>query len=291
METLTTGQMAHLCCVSEKALHLYQKKGILNPAFINEKTGYRHYTLDQCSTLDMILQLQTVGLSLDEIKRLLDAKNVAFIEQEALRHLERIEQQRYELEIAKQTAEDLLSSCSIFLNKPICDQIQLEKFPDRYILEFDISQISASNHPVAYQWELSRRVLKQIIKEKDYPISLYRNMGAIIPKENLLNRTLLFDRVFVFVDESFGKPFEEATILPGGQYLTLYSEHCVDEESKNYTIESELILRMLDYADQKGFEPNGDYFDEAIAETPAFFYTGRDAFFRLCLPVSLKKFN
>ena len=48
---LSIGQMARLNAVSEKALRLYQAKGILEPAYTDEASGYRYYTLGQCATL------------------------------------------------------------------------------------------------------------------------------------------------------------------------------------------------------------------------------------------------
>lgn len=60
----TSGQMAELNGVSRKTLRLYQEKGVLVPAYVDENTGYRYYTLEQIAQLDLIQKLQAIGLTL-----------------------------------------------------------------------------------------------------------------------------------------------------------------------------------------------------------------------------------
>ncbi len=49
---LTIGQMAELNHVSSQTLRLYDKKGLLSPAYQGESNGYRYYHVDQCERLD-----------------------------------------------------------------------------------------------------------------------------------------------------------------------------------------------------------------------------------------------
>ncbi len=69
-DLLSIGRMAALNCVSEKTLHLYQRRGIVEPRYVDPQTGYRYYGLDQCSTLDAVSQLKTLGFSLVDIEGL-----------------------------------------------------------------------------------------------------------------------------------------------------------------------------------------------------------------------------
>ena len=94
---LSIGQMARLNAVSEKALRLYQTKGILDPAYTDETSGYRYYTLGQCATLDMICQLRCVGFSLDEIAETLKDSDVATLRNRVRDHVRQIETQMHEL--------------------------------------------------------------------------------------------------------------------------------------------------------------------------------------------------
>ena len=58
------GEIAAFFNVSVKAIRIYEKKGILVPAKIDNDTGYRYYTADQVQTLNALLELKTLVFSL-----------------------------------------------------------------------------------------------------------------------------------------------------------------------------------------------------------------------------------
>lgn len=62
------GEFANIFNVSIKTLRLYDEKGILNPTYIDEYTGYRYYDEESIKTMGKILILKDLGLSLKEIK-------------------------------------------------------------------------------------------------------------------------------------------------------------------------------------------------------------------------------
>lgn len=66
------GEIAAFFNVSVKAIRVYEKKGILKPAKIDEQTGYRYYTVEQVQKLNALIELKAVGFSLAEIKIILD---------------------------------------------------------------------------------------------------------------------------------------------------------------------------------------------------------------------------
>src|SRR3954470_16683682 len=67
------GDFAKLSRVPVKALRYYDEIGLLKPAQTDGWTGYRYYTPDQLARLNSILALKDLGLSLEQIGRLLDA--------------------------------------------------------------------------------------------------------------------------------------------------------------------------------------------------------------------------
>ena len=71
---LKIGDFSRLSFVSIKTLRYYDEFGLLAPVRVDESTGYRYYTADQAPRLNRILALKDLGLSLEEIKRLLDEK-------------------------------------------------------------------------------------------------------------------------------------------------------------------------------------------------------------------------
>lgn len=70
----TSGQFAIVGNVGRKALRLYREEGILVPAFTNDENGYHYYEESQLSVLDTIKRLRGIGLSLYEIKKIIDGE-------------------------------------------------------------------------------------------------------------------------------------------------------------------------------------------------------------------------
>ena len=67
------GDFSKLSQVSIKTLRYYDEIGLLRPSEIDRFTGYRYYTASQLSRLNRILLLKDLGLSLDQIGRLLES--------------------------------------------------------------------------------------------------------------------------------------------------------------------------------------------------------------------------
>jgi len=65
---LKIGEVADFFQISVKAVRIYEKKGIIVPAYVDPESGYRYYTPDQLHQLSALLELKALGFSLDEIK-------------------------------------------------------------------------------------------------------------------------------------------------------------------------------------------------------------------------------
>src|SRR5689334_20198527 len=66
------GLFAKLCQVSVSALRYYDEIGLLSPSAVDPYTGYRYYQAEQAPRLNRINSLKELGLSLEDITRLLD---------------------------------------------------------------------------------------------------------------------------------------------------------------------------------------------------------------------------
>jgi len=65
---LTIGQMAKLNNISTQTLRYYDQIGLLKPRFYDEDNKYRYYSIKQCAVLDAIIHMQSLKLSLSQIK-------------------------------------------------------------------------------------------------------------------------------------------------------------------------------------------------------------------------------
>ena len=70
----TSGQFAMMGNVGRKALRIYREEGLLIPVMTNEENGYHYYDESQLSTLETIKRLRSIGLSLFEIKQILNGE-------------------------------------------------------------------------------------------------------------------------------------------------------------------------------------------------------------------------
>lgn len=66
------GEFSKISRVPAKTLRYYDEIGLLTPAQIDQFTGYRYYSVTQLPRLNRILALKDLGLSLAQIRSLLD---------------------------------------------------------------------------------------------------------------------------------------------------------------------------------------------------------------------------
>lgn len=68
------GEFAQIAQVSGRLLRYYDQLGLLSPVRIDPQTGYRWYSARQLPRLNRILALKELGLTLEQIKPLLDGE-------------------------------------------------------------------------------------------------------------------------------------------------------------------------------------------------------------------------
>lgn len=66
------GDFSRLGRITVRALRYYDEIGLLKPVKLDRFTGYRYYSIDQLPRLHRIVLLKSLGLSLDDIRELLD---------------------------------------------------------------------------------------------------------------------------------------------------------------------------------------------------------------------------
>jgi DNA-binding transcriptional MerR regulator len=71
IQMLRIGEFSRLSQVTIKALRYYDDLGLLKPVSIDKFTGYRYYSVEQLPRLHRIMALKELGLSLEQITRLL----------------------------------------------------------------------------------------------------------------------------------------------------------------------------------------------------------------------------
>jgi DNA-binding transcriptional MerR regulator len=67
---LTIGEFSRITHLSIKTLRRYHEAGVLEPAHVDQQTGYRYYTLDQVPTAQVIHRFRDLGMPVREVGEL-----------------------------------------------------------------------------------------------------------------------------------------------------------------------------------------------------------------------------
>src|SRR6185503_7961385 len=84
------GDFSRIARVSCRLLRYYDEIGLLKPGSTQRDSGYRYYSASQLPRLNRILVLKELGLSLEEIARVLDS-NLSEAQAQLLEHEDAIE--------------------------------------------------------------------------------------------------------------------------------------------------------------------------------------------------------
>ncbi len=98
-DKMTSGEIAKKAGISQKAVRLYDEKGLLKPSDYSEG-NYRLYDNEALLVLEKIIALKQVGFSLEEIRDSLTGKDNTDILKTLEDQIEMMETKRYELERA-----------------------------------------------------------------------------------------------------------------------------------------------------------------------------------------------
>ena len=134
------GEFARLGGVSARTLRHYDEIGLLRPATVDPDTGYRGYSAAQLGQLTRIMALKELGLSLPQVRRLIDG--ITLDDLHGMLMLRRVH------------GEDV----TVFLGLPVAQPPQELPAPAHYLVLPEIeaavavrSGPSASIYPMVYQ--------------------------------------------------------------------------------------------------------------------------------------------
>ena len=132
-ELLPIGKMARMNRVTISTLRLYDEKGLLRPRYVDPETGYRYYSIDQNSRLDMIVYMKELGMSLSEIAHALQTEDLARMEELLAQKNEQLHQQMRQLKARHDAVERAIQSIERYRKSPSTGTLSLEYIDRRYI--------------------------------------------------------------------------------------------------------------------------------------------------------------
>ncbi|HEX3050208.1 MAG TPA: MerR family transcriptional regulator [Aggregatilineaceae bacterium] len=188
----TVGEFSRLAQVSKRLLRYYDEIGLLKPSRIDPMTGYRYYSASQMPQLNRILALKELGLSLDQIQRLL-RDNVSTDEIQGMLLLKKAEIERQlqdELHRIRQIESRLQSIRNAEADTPV--NVVLKRLPVQPVL---------SVRTIVESFEVGLRYFQQI----RFALPSYGLCFCICHNDELAERDM---------DLEFGCLLEAKTHLP-----------------------------------------------------------------------------
>lgn len=242
-EIYTISEFAKMTGVSTDTLRYYDKINLFKPTFSDPQTGYRYYTLKEFEEIGVIQTLQTLGVSLKEIKHHLENKTFFSSYMLLSKQYADIDRKIAELIQLKSYLSDKLSTLEDVMNSNSNDEITIKEIDER----------------VGYGTRVNCKDYGEIKTESARIIEKYRkslfvsNSYAIfIPKEDIIKRKfnshyycVIFD-----IEKEDTKNFERLT-FPKSKYATVrYSGTTFDR--------AESMEKLVDYIEQNHYKPIGD---------------------------------
>lgn len=137
-DKLTTKQFANMCKVEKRTLHYYDEIDLLKPIEI-KKNGYRIYSSSQFDTMSMIKALQSVGMSLGDIKNLMNENDLSHCKAVLNNQIRLIKEKQEELKMAEQILRQTTEQLEHY-SETGRNQFFIEKISDIYLITQEIQR-------------------------------------------------------------------------------------------------------------------------------------------------------
>ena len=241
-DSFSVSDFARIARTTRDTLIYYDKIGLLSPAARGEN-NYRSYSLLQLGIINLIRTLQTLGMPLNEIKRLRNKRTPELIDAVLKNQIKLIDEELGDLARAR----DLLTQLKTTIHSHLdIDEtaITVQYLPDEAILLGKQNDYSGDRN------------------DYDALFSFYASCGELYPDLDLnypvwgyFSGERIRDRDWVWPDRYYFYTPHGNDKRPAALYATGYTRGWYGQSNDLYT-------RMLDYIDANGYEICGPVFEE-----------------------------
>lgn len=244
----TIGQFAALHEINKKTLMWYDEIGLLKPACIKEN-GYRYYSYQQSATLETILMLRELNVSLEKIKEFMNNRTIDSLDcllkekivelSQTISHLKSMQKILYN----HQQDMEMLRSLDI-------STISLVQKQSRYLVTV----------PVTANSSFDKEVEQVIAETKKYQLRRLHDAsyGSMIPIANLYQGK--FDEyTALYIEMPYPISKKGLHLQPAGTYLRAFYQGSWDKIPDKYK-------EILAYAEGQGLSLCGYAYETGINE-------------------------
>ena len=282
-DQISIGEMAELFNISTRTLRLYHDMGLLIPQHVNNENGYRYYSRNQFQRLEKILQMKAIGLSLKQIKSMMEKRTLSLYEAVLNERIDELNQRIAEDTEARDLLIKQLNSCAQLRNPPVLDRAFIEFIPKRYAFEMNIEPYSFRQH---YQetspWTQAMESARELFKQNDLPLTLLQQSCCTVTQQNLEKRQYICDRALFLADGPMKTGIPQ-TIVQSGTYACLYRNY-IALDGMSEAIGLDLLLQFIE---DNHYQIKGYYLGEVVAKTSIFDYQDNTILVKLQIPVNI----
>lgn len=241
------GEVAKIHNITVETLRHYDRVGLLKPSYINSSTRYRYYSAKDFIVLDLIKQCKAMGLSLDEIKSIIEN----YTSPESVLHTIRkqkviINEKIKELNRIKDNITFLEERIKVSLDEGL-NKIFIKFYDERRFIKYD----NTNRFTEEFEVNLSK-ILAQVERKYTY---FNKELGFVISYKDLKedNKVTYKNTMIDFTKIMDIKEYDKI-ILPRGKYLTLNFDDDYNDTRKYYDI-------IMNYIEENNIEVLGDFYE------------------------------
>ncbi|WP_099189665.1 MerR family transcriptional regulator [Tepidibacter mesophilus] len=244
-DKLSIGEFARLRNITTETLRHYDRIGLLKPIKVDTKTGYRYYSILQYEELGTIKELRQLGMSIDEIKKYFNNRNLE-------QSVNILKDKYYELKNRIKELQQLEESIKEKLNhlediSQVLDfeNIDIKQIKEREIITFD--KYIKNEIDLSYACLELENSLKEIA-----PILASNRIGAIIKEKDIkTNKYTESVALFLFIKEKENIDENYIKKIPEGNYACMYYKGSIWDIEVN-------LKKMIEYIEKDGYKVCGD---------------------------------
>jgi len=244
-DKLSIGEFAKLRNITTETLRHYDRIGLLKPIKVDPKTGYRYYSILQYEKLGTIKELRQLGMSIDEIKKYFNNRNLKQSFNILKDKNDELNKKIKELQQLEESISEKIKHLEDISQVLDFEGIVIKEIKEREIITFD--KYIKNEVDLSYACLELENALKEIA-----PLLANNRIGTII-KQNDIELNKYTESVVLFllikdkenIDENYIKK------IPKGTYA------CMNYKGDIWDIEINL-RKMIKYIEEEGYRVCGD---------------------------------
>lgn len=220
------GEVSKIYGLSVQALRHYHKIGLVVPKSIDQETGYRYYTFDQFQFISRLKYLQSLGLSLEEIREILSDGDAVKLKKALTEMRAEKERELYEIRNSIEEIDWTIGYYSYIAQNDLMGVVYKRRLPERHVILSDslpgdtIEEMDVSLHSITHS-------------EANSHLRIQRQYGYVLDFESLLEAKFNPLNATLFIYELPPVPSPYIQTLPAGSYLCycariLSEDWCID---------------------------------------------------------------